>query len=198
VTKQRHLFLQALGLAAFAAAFSGCASVEKVAELNNKSGVYSYRHKADKLDGTTLDSVRCVFDVDAPTLFSSTNTRQETFTVRRGTTETASAVYSLDFAYTGDAWDQMGVVKEGQTLSILLDNKERMALSGAGSDLGRGVVTDRVYEVADYPVTRKQLADMAAAKAIKLKISGEKGSEVGVLEEESRKRLAGLLNMFPN
>lgn len=180
------------------AVFTGCVSVEKVAELSNKSGVYSYRHKVDKLDGTTLDSVRCVFDVDAPTLFSSTNVRQETFTVRRSTSETAAAIYTLNVAYTGDAWDQLGVVKDGQTLSILLDGKERLALSGAGSDIGRGVETDQVYEVVDYPVTRKELAEIAGARAIKLKISGEKGSEVGVLEEESRKRIAGLLNLFPN
>jgi len=63
----------------------------------------------------------------------------------------------------------------GNTLTLLVDGKE-MKLSGNGSFNKRKTVKDNfVSEVALYEVTREQLAKIAFAKQVKVRIKGANG-----------------------
>jgi hypothetical protein len=139
---------------------SGCASF---------GNGYQVRTSRSASDGSTLVSMEGNSLGRAP----SDPGYGLSLTAARYASEDGSCYYALTAGYEGPQWILIG---PGESLVLVVDGK-RTALRGDGSARFRGAVREGlVRERAQYEVDADLLKSLARAKAVRIRVSGERRS----------------------
>lgn len=174
------------------ACLAACAGVSPQVSL--APDLTSYWHSVDKSSDLVSDGIRGRFDLEtAP--FDADMHYMDFSLVRGEMGPTAAPSYTLKLTYYGAEALHVGA---GQTLTVVLNDSDRLALSGPGSSGTRGVdpISAQWSESASYPVTREQLQGMATASKVEAFVSGAQRNDRGLMKEEFRQRIGTFLKLF--
>jgi hypothetical protein len=174
------------------ACLAACAGVNPQASA--APDLQSYWHSVDKATGLASDGILGRFDLEtAP--FDADMHYLDFSLVRHERGPAVGPSYTLKLTYYGAEALHIGV---GQTLAIVVNDSDRLTLSGPGSPGTRAVdpISAQWSESASYPVTRAQLSEMASANKVEAFVDGDQRKDRGLLQEQFRQRIGTFLKLF--